>query len=121
MLAGAVVPLATAYSVSEAFGFRKGFGLDYRRASMFYGHFTVLVALGALVALFPSAPVIDLLVAIQVFNGLLLPIVLAFILVLAADRRLMGRLVNSLTQSVLGWLTLIGVTASALLLLGTQL
>jgi len=121
MLAGAVVPLATAYSVSEAFGFRKGFGLDYRRAPMFYGLFTALVALGALVALFPSASVIDLLVGIQVFNGLLLPIVLAFILVLAADRRLMGRLANSLAQSVLGWLTLIVVTASALLLIGSQL
>lgn len=121
LLAGAVVPLATAYSVSEAFGFRKGFGLDYRRAPMFYGLFTVLVALGALVALFPSASVIELLVSIQVFNGLLLPVVLAFILVLAADRRLMGKLANSLTQSVLGWLTLILVTASALLLIASQL
>ena len=121
LLAGAVVPLATAYSVSEAFGFRKGFGLDYRRAPMFYGLFTALIALGALVALFPSASVIDLLVGIQVFNGLLLPIVLAFILVLAADRRQMGRLANTVAQSVLGWLTLIVVTASALLLIATQL
>jgi Mn2+/Fe2+ NRAMP family transporter len=121
LLAGAVVPLATAYSVSEAFGFRKGFGLDYRRAPMFYGLFTALVGFGALVALLPSVPIIALLVGIQVFNGLLLPIVLGFILVLAADRRLMGGLTNTPVQSVLGWLTLVAVTLSALLLMGSEI
>ena len=120
LLAGAVVPLATAYSVSEAFGFRKGFGLDYRRAPMFYGLFTALIAFGALVALLPSAPIISLLVGIQVFNGLLLPIVLGFILVLAGDRRLMGALGNTPVQSALGWLTLAAVTLSALLLIASS-
>jgi Mn2+/Fe2+ NRAMP family transporter len=121
LLAGAVVPLATAYSVSEAFGFRKGFGLDYRRAPIFYGLFTALVAFGAIVALVPTAPIVSLLVGIQVFNGLLLPIVLGFIVVLARDRRLMGTLANTPVQTALGVVTLVAVTASAVLLLGSQL
>ena len=120
LLAGAVVPLATAYSVSEAFGFRKGVGLDYRRAPVFYGLFTVLLVFGALVALLPGVPLVALLVAIQVFNGILLPIVLAFIVVLSSDRRLMDGLANTPLQSVLGWTTLIVVTLSALLLLVWQ-
>jgi NRAMP (natural resistance-associated macrophage protein)-like metal ion transporter len=116
LLAGAVVPMATAYSVSEAFGFRKGFGLDYRRAPMFYALFTGLIAFGALVALIPGVPIVSLLVGIQVFNGLLLPIVLGFILVLAVDKRLMGKLVNRRWQTIVGWLTLVMVCVSALLL-----
>jgi Mn2+/Fe2+ NRAMP family transporter len=116
LLAGAVVPLATSYSVTEAFGFRKGIGLDYRRAPVFYTLFTALVAFGALVALVPNAPLITLLVGIQVLNGFLLPVVLGFILVLAADRRLMGGLANTTWQAALGWLTLAAVTLAALAL-----
>lgn len=116
LLAGAVVPLATAFAVSEAFGFRKGFGLDYRRAPMFYGLFTALVAFGGLVALVPSVPIVSLLVGIQVLNGFLLPVVLGFILVLAADRRRMGKLANTWLQTALGGLTLVGVTLAVALL-----
>ena len=116
LLAAAVVPLATAFSVSEAFGFSKGFGLDYRRASMFYGLLTVLIAFGALVALVPSIPIVALLVDIQMLNGFLLPIVLGFILILAGDRRLMGGLTNSPLQAMLGWMTLVGVSVAAVLL-----
>jgi len=119
LLAGAVVPLATSYSVAEAFGFRKGIGLDYRRAPAFYMLFTAMVAFGALVALLPAAPIISLLVGIQVLNGLLLPVVLGFILVLAADHRLMGGLANTTWQAALGWLTLAVVTL-ATLALGVQ-
>lgn len=106
LLAAAVVPLATAYAVSEAFGFRKGVGLDFRRAPIFYGLFTVLVFLAALVALLPGVPLFGLLVGIQALNGFLLPVVLVFMLLLAGDRRLMGRLVNSWPHKALGWGTL---------------
>jgi Mn2+/Fe2+ NRAMP family transporter len=62
-----------------------------------------------------------LLVNIQVFNGLLLPVVLGFIVVLGRDRRLMGSLANTPLQTALGVVTLAAVTASALLLLLSQL
>lgn len=121
LLAAGVVPLATAYSVSEAFGFRKGVGLDFRRAPVFYGLFSVLILVGSGIALWPDIPIIGLLVGIQVLNGILLPIILGFILLLASDRRLMGTLRNTKVQAVLGWGTLLLVTGAVLVLLLNQL
>ena len=73
LLAGAVLPLATAYALGEAFGFRKGANLDFRRAGTFFGLFTALIVVGPTAALIPGLPVIRWLVGIQVLNGLLLP------------------------------------------------
>jgi NRAMP (natural resistance-associated macrophage protein)-like metal ion transporter len=120
LVAGGVLPLATAYSISEAFGFRKGVNLDFRRAPMFVGLFSTLVGIGAVIALLPNLPLIDLLVGIQVLNGALLPIILVFILILAADRRLMGELRNGRVSNVLGWGTFGLVTSGVLVLLITQ-
>ena len=120
LLAAGVVPLATAYSISEAFGFRKGVGLDFRRAPVFYGLFTVLIVIGVGVALWPTIPLIALLVGIQVLNGILLPVVLGFMLVLAGDQRLMGSLRNTTLQSVLGWGTLVLVCGAVVVLLVSQ-
>jgi Mn2+/Fe2+ NRAMP family transporter len=121
LLAGGIVPLATAYSVSEAFGFRKGVGLDFRRAPVFFGLFTVLLVVGAAVAIWPIASLVELLIDVQVLNGCLLPIVLCFMLLLAGDRRLMGKLRNSRLQASLGWGTLGLVSLALLLLLVSQL
>jgi Mn2+/Fe2+ NRAMP family transporter len=120
LIAGGVLPLATAYSVSEAFGFRKGVNLDFRRAPIFLGLFTALLVVGAIVALIPNVPIIQLLVGTQVLNGALLPIVLLFILVLAGDRRLMGGLRNGPFISILGWGTFCLVGTAVLVLLGSQ-
>src|SRR5262249_33521639 len=121
LVAGGVLPLATAYSVSEAFGFRKGVNLDFRRAPMFQGLFSALVAIGALVALIPGVPVIQLLVGIQVLNGTLLPVVMVFILLLARDARLMGRLRNSKVNTALGWATLVTISLAIVVLFASQL
>ena len=121
LLAAAVLPLATAYSVSEVFGLPKGVNLDFRRAPIFFGCFTALIVLGAGLALLPGIPVIDLLVGIQVLNGVLLPIMLVFILLLANDRRLTGELANGRWANILGWGTCILVTLAVLILFGSQL
>ena len=122
LLAAGVLPLATAYSVSEAFGFRKGVNLDFRRAPMFMGLFTALVASGAVVALIPDLPVIQLLVAIQTLNGILLPIILIFMLRLINDRRLVGDLANSrLYNALAGTTTVVLIGLVALLLANTAL
>jgi Mn2+/Fe2+ NRAMP family transporter len=113
ILAAGVLPVATAYAVSEAFGFRKGVNLDFRRAPFFMGIFSVVIAVGALVALVPGLPVINLLVGMQVLNGTLLPIVLCFILLLINDRRLVGDLGNTRVHNVIGWAGLVLITAAA--------
>jgi Mn2+/Fe2+ NRAMP family transporter len=121
LLAGAILPLATAYAIAESFGLPKGINLDFRRAPKFFTLFTALVVFGAGVALIPGVPVIRLLVAIQVLNGALLPVILVFILVLVNDARLAGDLKNTRLYNVLGWGTFALITAAVAVLLGGQL
>jgi Mn2+/Fe2+ NRAMP family transporter len=121
LLAGAVLPLATSYAIAEAFGLPKGVNLDFRRAPKFYTLFTALVVFGAAVALVPGVPVIQLLVAIQVLNGALLPVILVFILVLINDERLTGELRNTRLYNVLGWCTFALITAAVAVMLAGQL
>jgi Mn2+/Fe2+ NRAMP family transporter len=90
MLAGAVLPLTTAYSISEAFGFEKGISRGFREAPVFMGIFTGLIAIGAVVALIPGLPIISILLIIQVVNGMLSPIVLIAALRLSNNAEIMG-------------------------------
>jgi Mn2+/Fe2+ NRAMP family transporter len=120
LLAAAVLPLATAYSVSEALGMRRGVNLDFRRAPFFLGTFSVLVVLGAGVALIPNVPLIPLLIGIQVLNGVLLPIILVFLLLLINNAQWVGDLKNSRLYNILGWGTFALVTTAVVVLLGTQ-
>jgi Mn2+/Fe2+ NRAMP family transporter len=120
LLAGSVLPLATAYAVSETFGLPKGVSLDFRRAPQFYGLFTAMLLIGAALALIPGLPVIQLLVIMQVFNGAMLPIVLFFLLRLAGDERLMRDLKNTRLESILGWTALAVITTAIAVLFAFQ-
>jgi NRAMP (natural resistance-associated macrophage protein)-like metal ion transporter len=115
MLAAGVLPLATAYSISEALGFEKGVSRSFREAPIFLGTFTFLVAVGAAIAIVPNLPLIRVLLVTQVINGLLLPIVLFAILKLVNNRELMGRHVNGPLYNIAAWLTAIVVTLLSLL------
>lgn len=117
MLAAGVLPLATAYSISEALGFEKGVSRSFREAPIFLGTFTFLVAFGAAIAVIPNLPLIRVLLVTQVINGLLLPIVLFAILRLVNNRELMGTQVNGPIYNVAAWLTAILVTIISLLYL----
>ena len=120
LLAGAVLPLATSYAICEAFGLTKGVNLDFRRARVFFNLFTTLIIIGAVVALIPNVPLIKMLVWIQVLNGVLLPIILVFILLLINDRRLVGHLKNTRLYNVLGWGTFAVITTAVVIMLGGQ-
>jgi Mn2+/Fe2+ NRAMP family transporter len=115
MLAAGVLPLATAYSISEALGFEKGVSRSFREAPIFLGTFTFLVAFGAAIAVIPNLPLIRVLLVTQVINGLLLPVVLFAILRLVNNRELMGAQVNGPLYNVAAWATAIIVTALSLL------
>jgi NRAMP (natural resistance-associated macrophage protein)-like metal ion transporter len=115
MLAAGVLPLATAYSISEALGFEKGVSRSFREAPIFLGVFTFLVAVGAAIAVIPGLPLIRVLLVTQVINGLLLPIILFAILKLVNDRELMGARVNGPVYNLAAWLTAIVVTLLSLL------
>ena len=117
MLAAGVLPLATAYSISEALGFEKGVSRSFREAPIFLGIFTFLVAVGALVAMIPGLPLIRVLLVTQVINGLLLPVILIAVLRLVNDRELMGEHRNGRILNIAAWLTTLVVSALSLLLI----
>lgn len=115
MLAAGVLPLATAYSISEALGFEKGVSRSFREAPIFLGTFTFLVAVGAAIAIVPNLPLFRVLLVTQVINGLLLPVILFAVLRLVNNRELMGTHVNGPLYNVAAWLTAIVVTILSLL------
>jgi NRAMP (natural resistance-associated macrophage protein)-like metal ion transporter len=115
MLAAGVLPLATAYSISEAFGFEKGVSSSFREAPIFIGVFTFLVVLGATVAMLPGLSLIRVLIVTQVINGILLPVILVAVLKLVNNRELMGAHVNGPAYNVAAWLTTIAVSVLSLL------
>jgi len=92
-LAAAVVPLATSYAVAEAVGVERSVSKTFREAPLFMGLFTALIVVGALVALLPGN-LISLLINMQVINGLITPIILIFILILANRRAVLGSAAN---------------------------
>ena len=120
LLAGAILPLATAYAVSEVLGVPKGVNLDFRRAPIFFGLFTGMILFGAVISLIPNLPVIRWLVTVQVLNGALLPIMLIFILRLINDEQLMGTLKNTRLYNILGWGTFLLITTAVVIMLGSQ-
>ncbi len=120
MLAAGVLPLATAYSISEALGFEKGVSRSFREAPIFLGVFTFLVSTGAAIAVIPNLPLIRVLLVTQVINGLLLPIILFAVLRLVNDRDLMGSHVNGPLYNLGAWATAIVVSLlSALFILSS--
>lgn len=117
MLAAGVLPLATAYSISEALGFEKGISHNFREAPIFLGIFTGLIVISALIAILPGFSPIQILLVTQVVNGLLLPILLVSILLLVNKRELMGVYVNSFVYNVFAVLTTVVVSILSLTLL----
>jgi len=116
IFSAAILPLSTAYTVCEAFGWENSVSRDLKDAPIFFGIFTVLIILGAAIILLPIRSLIQAMLISQTFNGVLLPVILVLMLVLINDKRLMGKFANGRLFNILAW-----VTAGALILLATIL
>lgn len=117
LFAASILPLSTAYTVCEALGFESGLNKKFREAPVFYWLYTGLIIAGAAVILIPNAPLVKLAVLSQVLNGVLLPFVLVFMLLLVSKRDLMGRHTNSRKYNIVAWsLTGIIVVLTAVML-----
>ena len=103
LFAASILPLSTAYTVCEGLGFESGLDKKFSEASVFYWLYTVLVGAGAAVILLPRFPLLKMPVLSQVFNGVLLPFVLVFMLLLINKSSLMGRHVNSRFFNWVAW------------------
>jgi Mn2+/Fe2+ NRAMP family transporter len=118
LFAASILPISTAYAVCEGLGFESGLDKKFHEAPVFYWLYTLLIVVGAGVLLVPRFPLAHIMVLSQVVNGVLLPFVLIFMLLIINDRELMGPHVNSRAFNVIAWLTvalMIGLTIAMLI------
>jgi Mn2+/Fe2+ NRAMP family transporter len=121
-MAASVLPLSTAYSISEAFGWERGVGRKFKEAPQFLILYTTIIIIGAGLVLFVSAKqLIFVLNLPNVVGGMLLPVILVLMILLCNDRRLMGRYVNGPIFNVVAWLTAIVMTVLTLLIILTTI
>lgn len=105
LLSAAILPLATAYNICEGLGFESGINKKFSEAPGFYWLYTCLIAFGAGVVLIPHIPLLKVILYSQVVNGVLLPFLLIFMLVLVNKKELMGEYRNSRVINVVAWST----------------
>ncbi|MDR3687366.1 MAG: Nramp family divalent metal transporter [Coriobacteriia bacterium] len=120
LLAACVLPLTASYAICEAFGFERGIDRSWSEAPVFNGLYTFVIFFGAVFVLIPNAPLITIMVLSQAVNGVLLPFLLIFMMIIVNDRRIMGRYVNGRVYNVLGWTTVVVVIGLTVALLGMQ-
>jgi NRAMP (natural resistance-associated macrophage protein)-like metal ion transporter len=120
LFAASILPLSTAYTVCEALGFESGLNKKFREAPVFYWLYTVLIAAGAGIILIPKFPLVPVAVLSQVLNGILLPAVLIFMLLLVNKRELMGKFVNPRAYNVVAGVLTAAVIALTVFMLVMQ-
>jgi NRAMP (natural resistance-associated macrophage protein)-like metal ion transporter len=117
LFSAAILPLSTVYYVCEAFGWEAGVDKKWGEAKAFYGIYTAMLTLGAAVVLWPNFPLIQTMFVSQIANGIALPPVLIFMLLLVNKKSLMGDQVNSRFFNAVAWATTAIVVGLTLLLI----
>jgi Mn2+/Fe2+ NRAMP family transporter len=116
LFAASILPLSTAHVICEGMGFEAGIDHKFNDAPIFYSLYTGMIVVGAAVILIPNAPLEKILILSQVGNGVWLPVVLIFMLLLINRKDLMGDYVNTHTFNVVAWVTAIAVILLTLVL-----
>jgi NRAMP (natural resistance-associated macrophage protein)-like metal ion transporter len=120
LFAASILPISTAYAVCEGLGFESGLDKRFDEAPVFYWLYTLLIVLGAGVLLIPRVPLVYVSVLSQVANGVVLPFVLIFMLLLTNDRELMGDHVNSRGFNIVAWTTVVTTIVMTIAMVITQ-
>jgi len=116
--AASVLPISTAYTVCEGLGVEGGLDKTFREAPFFYWLYTLLIAAGAAFVLLPTLSLVKVIIFSQVLNGLLLPVVMIFMLILINKKELMGTYTNQWWFNAIAWLTAAIVIGMSLVLVG---
>lgn len=120
MLAAFILPLSSAYAVCEAFGFESGVSKTSKEAPVFFAIYTAIIVLGALIALWPGLSLYKVMLTSQVVNGMLLPPILIFMVLIASNQSIMGQYTNSTWYNVVSWtFTVVLIILTLLLLIAT--
>jgi len=120
LFAASILPISTSYAVCEGLGFESGLDKKFHEAPVFYWLYTLLIVAGAGVLLVPNFPLVHVMVLSQVVNGVVLPFVLIFMLLLTNDRELMGEHVNSRRYNIVAWTTVVVMIALTIAMVLTQ-
>lgn len=117
LFSAAILPLSTAYSVCEAFGWESSLSSEVKDAKVFFTIYTALIVLGASIILLPIKSLIQAMMASQTLNGILLPVILITMLHLINNRQLMGKYTMSRWLNIVAWITAIILIILAVILL----
>ena len=121
LFAASILPISTAYTICEAFGWESSLNRKFLEAPQFYGLYSLMVFLGAGIILLPDMPLITIMYYSQVINGAILPVILIFMLLLVNDRKIMGEYANGLAMNIISWLTVAILTVLSLTMLAFAL
>jgi Mn2+/Fe2+ NRAMP family transporter len=116
-LAACVLPLTAGYSICEAFGWEAGVDRKFSEAPIFIGIYTFVIFIGAAIILIPGANLIAVMILSQVINGVMLPFLLIFMMIIINDKRIMGEYTNGRIYNIISWITI----GSAIALTGALL
>jgi NRAMP (natural resistance-associated macrophage protein)-like metal ion transporter len=120
LFAASILPLATAYYVCEGMGWESGVDKNFKTAPQFMWLYTGIIVIGALIILIPNAPLIPIMLLSQVVNGVMLPFVLIFMLLLINNKDIMGDFTNSKTFNIIAWATVVIMNVLTLVLVVTS-
>jgi Mn2+/Fe2+ NRAMP family transporter len=113
LFGAAIVPVTTAYVMTEAFGLESGLNFKYKEAPQFYGIFLLLLIIGGTVVLLPFLPLITILVVTQAINAALLIPIFIFLYILSNDKKLLGEYANNRLINIVVIITLIAIAAAS--------
>jgi NRAMP (natural resistance-associated macrophage protein)-like metal ion transporter len=120
LFAASILPLATAYTVCEGLGLEAGVDRSFSEASEFYWLYTGIIVLSAGMILLPGTPLLKIILVSQVLNGVLLPFILVFMLVLINRKHLMGKYTNGPVYNVVAWSTTVVLVVLTLVMVVTS-
>jgi Mn2+/Fe2+ NRAMP family transporter len=120
VLATAIIPLSTAYAVTEAFGWESGVDYSAKEAPAFFGIYTFIIVISAAMVLLPNLNLMNLILSTQQIAGVLTPVILTFMILLVNDKRIMGTYVNTFWQNAIAMITVILIVLMTVLLVVLQ-
>jgi Mn2+/Fe2+ NRAMP family transporter len=121
LMSAAVLPLATSYNVCEGLGFESGVDRRFTEAKIFYSLFTLLIVFGSGFVLIPGMPLLKVILLSQVANGILLPFVLTFMMLLINRKELMGEYTNGFWGNLIAGGTSVVMIVLTIVLIYTQI
>ena len=120
LLAACVLPGITSSAICEAFGWERGADRTWAEAPAYRGIITAVIAVSAMVVMLPDVNLFGIMMVAQVINGVLLPVILVFMVLIASDRHVMGRYANGRGWNALTWFTIVAVTVLTVIMFVMQ-